>query len=507
MVSYERADAIPGNSQRAERLKRLGYRFIVIIEECDEQGILCFSLSLQPVQLLLLRSREVWKVFMVKIPSRLEELLPLGAFERVLDALHHPELSQKVREAVSKVGLKDLNPLEQVQDAWQQARTWLGSLIDGDGRVSSQVINATGVLFLPDSDGAPMVPSIGLSLARSASGFIDQAHCQRRAVEVVRQCLGYEHHLWISDPWIAVCIAAKTLSPEGVLVPRSDCVRIPAVGDLYSFLTQMGIDVREVGATNGSHMQDWQEAMRQHPSRAVITSSLNALPSGESSQSRQILMEAAQAAGNAVIELLADGSVDRKLSEQYGFPLVSDRNAMQANLILLPTHLLLGGTRGMLCLGNEYSLRAMGRMANSLGAEMSGAAISANLLALQLASLEDDLDRGCVGMLRINPDNLRNRCQRLMVQLNGLGPIKSAELLDSQHPLGVSPWDRYQLSNPVILLKSQAPVTSIRDSLLTGVVDGISILTQVKNDCLVLDLRFVHPEDEHKIVVAFQSLN
>ena len=179
----------------------------------------------------------------------------------------------------------------------------------------------------------------------------------------------------------------------------------------------MGIDVREVGATNGSHMQDWQEAMRQHPSRAVITSSLNALPSGESSQSRQILMEAAQAAGNAVIELLADGSVDRKLSEQYGFPLVSDRNAMQANLILLPTHLLLGGTRGMLCLGNEYSLRAMGRMANSLGAEMSGAAISATYWH-QLASLEDDLDRGCVGMPELTRQP-QKKMSALMVR-NGL---------------------------------------------------------------------------------------
>jgi hypothetical protein len=136
---------------------------------------------------------------MAKIPTRLEDLLPIAAFERVLDALNRPELSQKVREAVGKVGLREMNPLEQVQDAWQQARSWLESINLRGERASSQIINASGCLFPSQDNRLPMANSTSLSLAQSAVSFHDRAHCLSRAEEVVQRCLGVRHHVWLSD--------------------------------------------------------------------------------------------------------------------------------------------------------------------------------------------------------------------------------------------------------------------------------------------------------------------
>lgn len=443
---------------------------------------------------------------MVKIPSRLEELLPLGAFERVLDSLHRPELSQKVREAVSKVGLKELNPLGQVQEAWQQARTWLETLAGGDVRISTQVINASGAMFIHDSEGVPMTSSISLSLAKAASSFLDRQHCLKRSTDVVKQCLGINDHVWLAEPAVALNIAVKTQSTSGVLVPRSDCVRIPGLGDLHTILTQQGIPVTEVGATNGATQQDWQNALTAEPGKAIVTSTLNALPTQQAMACRQSLLNTAQAFGTSVIELLVDGSPDSRLCQLYGFPAVNAEFSGQNRTALLPAHFLLGGARGVLCWGDMEACKMIQQRASLMGGELNSAAIVANLLALQLACLDDELERGMVGMLELNPENLRNRSQRLATQLTGNGPIITAELLDSQHPLGPSPWDRYTLFNPVVRLQVQDSPLAFLESMKLGKNDNPAVLLRSFENSLAIDLRFVSPDDDHKIVLAVKNM-
>ncbi len=53
---------------------------------------------------------------MVKIPTKLEELLPPAAFGKILDVLNQPTLSGAVRDALNRVGIKDASPVEQVQE-------------------------------------------------------------------------------------------------------------------------------------------------------------------------------------------------------------------------------------------------------------------------------------------------------------------------------------------------------------------------------------------------------
>ncbi len=443
---------------------------------------------------------------MAKIPSRLEDLLPVGAFERVLDALHRPELSQKVREAVSKVGLKEINPLEQAQEAWQQARSWLGSLTAGDTRVNSQLINATGSLLQSDADYVPSPLSVTLSLAKASSTFTDRQHCLNRSSEIVATCLGAKHHIWLSEPLAALQIAVQVLGPRGVLIPRSNCVRVPGLGDLRSMVTLSGSSVSEVGATNGATADDWQSALSEADGKVVFTASPNGLNASQAAENRQQLIAAARSRGIPVVELVADGTLDPQLAQQYGFPLLSERLAESDHLTLIPMHFLLGSPRGVLCIGKESEVIALRKAASLLGAELKGSAISANILALQLATLDDDLERGMIGSLKVNPENLRNRCHRLATQLTGLEPIASAEVVESQHPLGSSPWDRYLLSNPIIVLKLTRSPQSVLDSLRAGDSENAAIELKHRGDELSIDLRFVHPDDDHRIVTAFQAI-
>lgn len=443
---------------------------------------------------------------MVKIPSRLEDLLPLGAFERVLDALHQPELSQKVREAVSKVGLKEVNPLEKVQEAWQQAKSWLGTLSGEEAPVSSQIINATGALFRQDTDVLPLATTVGLSFAKAASAFLDGQHGEGRSSGIVSNCIGCSHHVWMSEPLLALHVAVKAVSPGGVLIPRADCVRIPGLGELQAALQCLGTSITEVGAANGASAQDWHAALKEAPLKAIVTCSLNGMSAEQQAESRKQLLAAAAEHGTTVIELLVDGTADRRASQQYGFPLIYDYAQQARHVVLLPMHLLMGGVRGVLCWGDHDTVQTMRRLAKSLGAELNAPAVSANLLALQMACLEDDLERGVVGMLRTHPENLRNRCQRLATQLAGLGPVLSADVVDSHHALGCSPWDRYRLSNSVVKVALAGNLEPIVQKIRRGSSEVSPVDVKQSGDSLVIDLRFVHPDDDHRIVMAFQNL-
>ena len=152
---------------------------------------------------------------MAKIPSRLEDLLPVAAFEKVVDVLQRPELSTKVRDALAMVGLKEANPLAQVQQAWQQARSWLGTIAGDVNLRENRLINATGQLFQPDFERVPMSTAACLSQARAASGNQDRNQCDSRASEAIQRCLGVRHHRWLSEPFSGLQIVARSLGLAG----------------------------------------------------------------------------------------------------------------------------------------------------------------------------------------------------------------------------------------------------------------------------------------------------
>ena len=215
---------------------------------------------------------------------------------------------------------------------------------------------------------------------------------------------------------------------------RSDSVRIPGLGDVHGMLAAWNQNVTEIGAANGATAEDWRAAVSDAAGKLVVLVSPTGLPADMAAQQRTQAIAAARHANVPVAELLADGSVSRSLSQQYGFPLVAERLGSGSDLVLLPMNCLMGGPRGLLCVGKESCVDTVAGAAASLSAEMDSAAMAANILTLQLANLDEELDRGVAGALSLNPEGLRSRCQRMAIQLSGVGAVAAATVVDSQHP-------------------------------------------------------------------------
>lgn len=350
-----------------------------------------------------------------------------------------------------------------------------------------------------------MIPSVGLSWARINSAFQDRPEHLKRSSVGLERMFGSRAALWLTEPLAALQIVTRALG-KNVIIARCDCVRVAGFGDVRAMLAGFGNNVHEVGATNGATESDWTIALTANSASVIVLVSPSTLPRDSRESHRSAAISAARAQGAKVVELLIDGCMNRKLCESVGFPHPVDRLEQNADFVLLPTHFLCGGSRGVLCVGDAQFAPIIAAQSAVLGVEMECAGIAANLLALQLACLEDEVDGGSVGALSVNPDNLKNRCQRLAVQLQGVGPIQTATVTESKHALGASPWDHYRLSNSVVAVEVNSDAQVVYQQLKKSTADRPGIEARMHDGKLIIDLRFVHPEDDHHIVAAVREM-
>jgi seryl-tRNA(Sec) selenium transferase len=447
---------------------------------------------------------------MVKIPRRLDELLPAMAMERLLDVLQQPDLSNKVREAMNKVGLRDATPLDKVKVAWQQARSWLDSLTESHSELTdgARVLNATGQLLHPRFAAVPSTPSVAYGYAKSAANYQLKDAIHFKVERTVEQIFGQSSG---SSRVILLSSIAETLrllgcserSRDGIVISRADSVRIPGVGDVRAMLEHCVHPLLEIGAANGVSGHDWTQALTS-ANQLLVLSSPNNLLANESAYHRTAAVAAARSCGACVVELLADGVLNQTLSETFGFSHARQRLEQGAHLVVLPLNLLIGGPCGVLVAGEPDLVNWLQRKAESIGMTLASPACSAATIALQTNSLGDELELGLAAPLLVNQDNLKNRARRMAVQLSGLGEIAEASEVSHRTPLGPTPWNRYELTSWAVRLQPKNSIELLAKQFQADCKKvGLCVETASEDDALLLNLRFIPPENDHDLVAAF----
>lgn len=445
---------------------------------------------------------------MVKIPTRLDDLLPAAAMERMFEVFQHPELSQKVRDAMGRVGLgRQATPLDKVKEAWLQARSWLDSLVEGStSSNATALLNATGRLIPAPWRGLPVAPPVAYGYARGAMSYQDVAAVERKAEAVIADTFPGKQAVWVSSVLDALNLLENAqFASGGLVIARCDAVRLPAVGDVRAMLSTNGRTLLEVGAANGVSEGEWARALNGEQQTLLLVSP-NGLSAGDARDLRQAGVRAARDAQATVAELLADGCLHPQLIEQFGFPDLRQRLETGTDVVIVPLSLLLGGTAGALILGSAQHLAELRTLADSLGCRLDAAGMIASTIALQISALEDQHELGAASQLLTNTDNLKNRAERLAIQLQGGAGVAEAIAVSRQSVLGPSPWTRYSHASWGVRLQPEASLHDLQRRLRAGAVaQGVSIETIEEQESLVLDLRFIHPQSDHQLVAALSG--
>lgn len=444
---------------------------------------------------------------MVKIPTKFEDLLPPAALGKILEVLNQPALSGAVRDALQRVGIKDASPVEQVQEAWQQARDWVGQLASrmlSPVQANPQLINATGELARAEWQGFPMAPSVAEAYCIQAVNFHYSSRLEEAAQHAAMKLLQ------IDDAWLANSLATAMQLIQAAFtscaVSRADTVRIPGFGDIGAMLHASGKPIHEVGATNGATEEDWSRIINS-PEQAILLVSPNSLSASDAEQQRVAALKVAKATGAMVVELLVDGvCTPNALDATYPFPNAQERLRSGATAVVLPIDGFLGGPAGACIAGSGKLIKSLRHSVAAPGCSLRGAALAGATAALERAATSGTaLDTGVLDLVRANMANLRDRAKRLAMQVSNSEHVVAAEVRDRNIPLGPSPWNRYSGPSVAVALTPRKDAAHLIATLQNG-ENGPAILCVGAGDNVLIDLKFVLPRDDHQIVKSLNAI-
>lgn len=439
---------------------------------------------------------------MVKFPRKFDDLIPPAALGKLLEVLNQPALSNTVREALQKVGLKEGNPIDQVQNAWQQARGWLESVsqrVVDFANLNPTIINATGQLIQSQWTNLPMHPSVAQSIAAASVSFQDQSRLFEHARQVAINMTAADDAAFACS--LPAAIESLGQLPDfsgGLVVSRTDAIRVPGFADVRELLASNNRNLIEIGAVNGTSHSDWTSSLRSSRQAAVMVSP-NCLESAEAKSQRAQAIAAARQSQSPVVEILFDATANQELASALGLPSIQQSLSSGADLVLAPLDWFMGGPSGAIAIGKSTVVAALRKLFDARGLAMHGAALAGVSTIMTRHDAAEKDSAGVARLMLASTANLSDRARRIIAQVEGTARVRSAVPIERVCRLGPAPWNRYSIPSVAIAIEPTSSVSAMCNDLENS-ADGPAILAAEEAGKILLNLRLVDPSQDHFLV-------
>uniref|UniRef100_UPI000AB2715C L-seryl-tRNA(Sec) selenium transferase n=1 Tax=Microtetraspora niveoalba TaxID=46175 RepID=UPI000AB2715C len=318
--------------------------------------------------------------------------------------------------------------VRRAQDAVRAGRLRPGQVVDAvlralpDGACSLRpVLNATGVVLHTNLGRAPLAPHAVRALA-AAAGYVDveydidtggRARRGRAALDaLLTRVPAAEDALILNNGAAALVLAATALAAgREILVSRGELVEIGDGFRIPELLESTGARLREVGATNRTHLADYRNALgprtafvlKVHPSNFVVRGFTSEVP-----------VRDLAGLGLPVVADIGSGLLRPEPALPYE-PDAATWLAQGAALVTSSGDKLLGGPQAGLVLGRADLVHTLRRhpLARALRVDK-----------LTLAALEATLSGASTpawDAIRADPERLRLRAAALAAELAAAG--------------------------------------------------------------------------------------
>jgi L-seryl-tRNA(Ser) seleniumtransferase len=379
-----------------------------------------------------------------------------------------------------------------------------------------KVINATGVLLHTNFGRAPLGRKALEHLASVAGNYsnlefdLEQGTRGRRDVfadRLLRELVGCEQGVVVNNCAAALFLALNTLA-EGseVIISRGELIEIGDSFRIPDILRKSGAVLREVGTTNRTRLADYAGAisertrliLRVHPSNfRIVGFSL-----------RPTLEELVELAKEHSLPLLEDvGGGCLVDLQSFGIQDEPDpRNSLNSgvSLVCFSGDKLLGGPQAGILAGRKDLVERIrsNPLFRALRVDKLTLSVLESTLISHLAETAAE-DIPLMQMLQQPASNIAERAQAIANKLK-LPHSVELRIIDGQSMIGggctpgrVIPTRLLTFSGPDLSL------SKLEERLRTG---SPPIASRLENDCLLLDLRTVFPEDDKEVFGALQAL-
>jgi L-seryl-tRNA(Ser) seleniumtransferase len=361
-----------------------------------------------------------------------------------------------------------------------------------------RVINATGVILHTNLGRAPLTAfantegycNLEYDLATGKRGKRDVHYAP-----ILEALLGVPA-IAVNNNAAATFLVLKALA-EGheVIVSRGELVEIGDGFRIPDIMAESGAKLREVGATNRTHIADYEKAigaetrmlMRVHPSNFHQTGFVG-------KPSLEELAALGKERELPVYEDLGSGCLTDLRPFGVTEPLVADSLAAGVDLVSFSCDKLLGGPQAGVIAGRPELVNQIRRHPLYRALRLDKLAVEALSHALRLLLLGAYDQLPSLRMLRWTVEELTGRAERMAARIPGARVIAGASVLGG----GSTP----DQSVPTALVALSGPANRLERRLRAS---DPPIVARIENGELVVDLRTVLPADEDEIVRALMA--
>lgn len=351
-----------------------------------------------------------------RIP-RTDDLLRLPAVVAARDVLSAPVIRSHIQAVQEAARSGDVAP----EDVAEELATRLNQ---AQAISLTPVINATGVIIHTNIGRAPLSHAATAALTRAA-GYVDVEmdlatglRSGDRGAGAIRAllaaCPGAEDALVVNNGAAALLLATTALAEGGeVIISRGELIEIGAGFRLPELIETTDVDLREVGATNRTHVADYVRAITPRTRALLKVHPSNFRMEGFTAEAT--VTELRAVADEHSLPLIVDlGSGllthDSALPEE---PDVSTQLAEGADVVIASGDKLLGGPQAGILLGTAAVMARLKKhpLARALRIDK-----------LRLAALEATVNARETPVhqaLHLDPDTLRARTTALADEVGG----------------------------------------------------------------------------------------
>jgi L-seryl-tRNA(Ser) seleniumtransferase len=451
------------------------------------------------------------------LPS-VDALIGALAGQSALAGVPRPRLAAAVREALNAERRRLLEAGGPAADAAALGSRIVAALTRSGLFSLAPVINATGVVLHTNLGRALLSPLAQERLREVAGSYsnleMDVSRKERGSryshVEgLLRRLSGAEAAIVVNNCAAAVLLALESLARgKEVIVSRGELIEIGGEFRIPDILRRSGAVLREVGATNRTHLKDYVNAIGPETGMIlkVHTSNYRVVGFTAAVSSRE-LAELGRARGITVMEDLGSGCfVDLT---RYGFPYeptVPEVVASGVDLVSFSGDKLLGGPQAGIVVGRAELLERLAR--NPLNRALRIDKFTIAALEATLYAYEAGTALETIPTLRMLTEPLASIRRRALKVLARTGPAAvralGAAVIESSSQVGGGALPTVELPSAVIALGTrERPAEGLDEALRTG---HPPVLGRLLDDRLLLDCRTVLPADVVALAARLAAL-
>lgn len=376
------------------------------------------------------------------------------------------------------------------------------------------VINATGVVIHTNLGRAPLAPE-AFAAMQAVAGYSNlemnletgrRASRQDHLDALIADVTGAEAGVAVNNCAGAVLLALAAVADGApVIVSRGELVEIGGGFRVPDVVAQSGSRLIEVGATNRTHLRDYEKALSDHPDARVIlrTHPSNFRMTGfTSAPALDSLAHFAHAHGLLLVEDLGGGAlVDLGPHGISGEPMVQASLRNGVDLVLFSGDKLLGGPQAGIAAGRRDLVDRLAAhpLARALRLDKLSVAALAATLRLYRPPADPTQRIPVLRMLTEPLSTIAARADALMAQVARL-PALDVGLQDTQGYAGGGAMPMLALPGRALALRSHRfSPDELARRLRTG---ETQVLGRIERDVVLLELRTVSDAEVAPLAAA-----